>query len=294
MTNTNVIAEIGCNHKGDIKIAKKMIDTASKFCNAKIVKFQKRNNKILLSDKFDQPHPVPENAYGKSYGLHREFLEFNIDQHQELMEHSKDLGVTYSCSVWDIVSCKEICALNPKFIKIPSAKNLNFDMHKYLIDEFDGEIHISTGMTTKSEIKKIVDFYKDRNRANNIVLYLCTSNYPVEIKDLCLLEIKNLFENFGNIVNSIGFSGHHTGISSDIAAHTIGKLSSLNTKAKFSYIERHFTLNRAWKGTDHAASLEPDGLRRLIRNINDNEIALTYKDKDILDVELEQLKKLKR
>ena len=110
---------------------------------------------------------------------------------------------------------------------------------------------------------------------------------------MCLLEIKNLFHEYGDIIKSIGFSGHHTGISSDVAAHTIGKLSSFETKAKFGYIERHFTLNRAWKGTDHAASLEPDGLRRLIRDINDNEYALAYKRKDILDVELDQLKKLK-
>lgn len=293
MTKTKVIAEIGCNHKGDINIAKEMIDTASNFCNAKIVKFQKRNNKVLLSNNFNEPHPIPENAYGETYGLHREFLEFNIEQHQELMDYSKNLGVVYSCSVWDIISCKEICELNPQFIKIPSAKNLNFDIHKHLVNEFNGEIHISTGMTTKSEIKKIIDFYIDHNKEKNVVLYLCTSSYPVEIKDLCLLEIKKLFDKYGNIIKSIGFSGHHTGIASDIAAHTIGKLCSLNTSAEFSFIERHFTLNRAWKGTDHAASLEPDGLRRLVRDINDNEIALNYKHKDILEVELDQLKKLK-
>ena len=172
--------------------------------------------------------------------------------------------------------------------------NFKLIIHKYLISNFNGEIHISTGMTTKNEIKEIIEFYKLHKRSKDIVLYLCTSGYPVEIKDLCLLEIKNLFDEYGNLIKSIGFSGHHIGISSDIAAHTIGKLSSYNSKASFGYIERHFTLNRAWKGTDHAASLEPDGLRRLIRDVKENEDALTYKKKDILDVEIDQLEKLKR
>ncbi len=293
MSKTKVVAEIGCNHKGDLEIAKKMISTASNFCNAEIVKFQKRNNKLLLSERYNDSHPVPENSYGKTYGLHREFLEFNIAQHEELKQYCEDLNVIYSCSVWDIISCKEICELKPKFIKIPSAKNLNFEIHNYLVKEFKGEIHISTGMTTKSEIKKIIKFYTDNDKAKDVVLYLCTSSYPVEIKDLCLLEIKNLFIEYGNIIKSIGFSGHHTGIASDIAAHTIGKLSSFDTKAKFGFIERHFTLDRTWKGTDHAASLEPDGLRRLVRDVNENESALSYKNKDVLDVELDQLEKLK-
>lgn len=293
MKSTKVIAEIGCNHKGDFDIAKEIIKIAKSFCNAQIVKFQKRNNRYLLKDKYDFPHPDPKNSYGNSYGLHREYLEFNIQQHKELKEYCESLNMIYSCSVWDLISCEEICGLAPKFIKIPSARNLDFEIHQYLRQNYDGEIHISTGMTRSNELNEIIDFYKKRNKEKNLVLYLCTSNYPVEIKDLCLLEIKKLFDKYGDIVKSIGFSGHHTGIASDIAAHTIGKLCSENKNAYFGYIERHFTLDRTWKGTDHAASLEPDGLRRLIRDINDNENALSYKNKEILDIEIEQYKKLK-
>jgi N-acetylneuraminate synthase len=116
------------------------------------------------------------------------------------------------------------------------------------------------------------------------VIYSCTSGYPVDFEDVCLLEITRLREKFGDIVKHIGFSGHHNGIAIDNAAYTLGA----------THMERHFTLNRTWKGTDHAASLEQDGMRRLVRDLNACHTALTYKSKEILDVEDVQRKKLKR
>src|SRR6478609_109376 len=123
-----VIAEIGCNHKGDMSIAKELIRIAKIFCNSDAVKFQKRNNKELLTqEQYNTPHPNPSNSYGETYGAHREFLEFNVEEHSELKDYCEDLGIVYSTSVWDTTSAKEIASLNPDFIKIPSACNNNFE-----------------------------------------------------------------------------------------------------------------------------------------------------------------------
>ena len=117
-----VIAEIGCNHKGEIKIAKDLIKSA-KDCGADIAKFQKRNNKELLPEsQYNSPHPNPINSYGETYGEHREFLEFSKEQHQELIDFCDSIGIEYSTSVWDVTSAKEISDLNPKLIKVPSLK----------------------------------------------------------------------------------------------------------------------------------------------------------------------------
>jgi len=280
-----IIAEIGCNHKGDLEIAKEMVKTAKVFCGADVVKFQKRNPKELLSqEEYDSPHPNPMHSYGETYGAHREFLEFNLDRHRELKKLCDEIGVGYSSSVWDLTSAKEIASLNPKLIKIPSACNLSWDLLGYLCENFKGEIHLSFGMTTKAEEKEIVSFFESKGRNRDLVIYSCTSGYPVPFQDIALLEIKRLQEEFGGRVKSIGFSGHHLGISVDIAAYTLGA----------SHIERHFTLDRTWKGTDHAASLEPSGLRKLCRDIENVRLALNHKEKDILDIEDVQRKKLKR
>lgn len=279
-----VIAEIGCNHKGDIKIAKELIYISKIFGNANAVKFQKRNNKELLTkEQYNTPHPNPINSYGNTYGAHREFLEFDVNQHKALKEYCEEIGITYSTSVWDTTSAQEIASLNPEFIKIPSACNNHYEMLGWLCDNYKGEIHISTGMTTKDEIEIIVNFFTEKGRNKDLVVYNCTSGYPVPFKDICLLDILTLQEKYGDKVKSIGFSGHHLGIAVDVAAYTLGA----------HIIERHFTLDRTWKGTDHSASLEPMGLRKLCRDLNATHEALTYKQKDILDIESVQREKLK-
>nr|WP_321405963.1 N-acetylneuraminate synthase family protein [uncultured Carboxylicivirga sp.] len=284
MKPAKVIAEIGCNHKGDIEIAKELIKVAKIFCNADVVKFQKRNNKELLTEEqYNAPHPNPANSYGDTYGAHREFLEFSLEQNKELKDYCEELGITYSTSTWDLTSAKEIASLEPELIKIPSACNNNYEMLGWLCDNFKGEIHASTGMTTKDEIEDLVSFFESKGRNKDLVLYNCTSGYPVPFEDVCLLEITRLKENYGHRVKEIGFSGHHLGIAIDIAAYTLGA----------TWIERHYTLDRTWKGTDHAASLEPEGVRRLVRNLKATHKALNYKNVDILDIEMVQRKKLK-
>ena len=279
-----VVAEIGCNHMGDINIAKQMIEIASNFCNADIIKFQKRTpSEVLSPDEYNAPHPVPSNSFGKTYGQHREFLEFTIEQHRELIDECKKFGKTYSCSVWDMTSAKEICSLSPDIIKIPSACSNYFEMIDYIFNNFSGEVHLSIGMTTFQEKEEIINYFIKNNRAKDLVIYHCTSGYPVKFEDICLLEIKKLVDEYKDIVKDIGFSGHHLGIAIDIAAFALGA----------HYVERHFTLDRTWKGTDHAASVEPDGLKKLVRNLNATYNSLQYKSKDLLDVEIEQKKKLK-
>ena len=229
------------------------------------------------------PHPDPQNSYGETYGSHREYLEFNGETHQELKNYCDALGMTYSTSVWDITSAKEICSINPEYIKIPSATNTHKELLEYLCKNYDGKIHLSLGMTTREEEKDIIKLFQKYDRTKDLVLYSCTSGYPVPYKDLFLMEVKRLKETYGEILHGIGFSGHHNGISVDTGAYTLGA----------TFIERHFTLDRTWKGTDHAASLEPGGLRRLKRNLNQMYDALHYKEKEILDIEVPQRKKLK-
>jgi sialic acid synthase len=284
MKPARVIAEIGCNHKGEIEIAKELIKIAKIFCNADVVKFQKRNNKELLTEEqYNSPHPNPMHAYGKTYGEHREFLEFTKKQHIELKKYAEDLGIIYSTSIWDLTSAKEMASIKPAMLKIPSACNNHYEMLEWLCENYTGEIHVSAGMTSKIEIEELISFFEHKNRNKDVVLYACTSGYPVPFEDIALLEISYLIEKYSTRIREIGFSGHHLGIAVDIAAYTLGA----------TWIERHYTLDRTWKGTDHAASLEPDGLRRLVRDLKAVNKALSYKKEEILEIEKAQRDKLK-
>jgi N-acetylneuraminate synthase len=280
-----VIAEIGCNHKGELEIAKELL-TLAKDCGATCGKFQKRTPKELLTpEQYNAPHPNPHNSYGDTYGAHREALELSLDDHKELQEHCKKIGLEYSSSVWDTTAAKEIVSLNPSLIKVGSPSNTHWEMQKVLRDEYEGEVHISTGMSTKEEIEQIVTFWEEgKGRAKErVVLYNCTSGYPVPFEDVCLLDIRLLQEKYQGRVKAIGFSGHHLGISIDIAAYALGA----------EWNERHFTKDRTWKGTDHAASLEPGGLKTLCRDLHATYTAMTYKSQEILPLEAAQRAKLK-
>ena len=207
MNKVKIIAEIGCNHKGDIQIAKDLIKSA-KLCGADIAKFQKRTPKELLTpEQYNAPHPNPANSYGATYGEHREFLEFNADQHKELKDYCDDIGIEYSTSVWDITSAKAIVPLNPHLIKIPSAVNNNERLLKWLCENYGGEIHVSLGMTTRKEEDRLIRLFEDEGRAKDVVVYSCTSGYPVAFEDICLLEINRIRAAYESKVKGIGFSG---------------------------------------------------------------------------------------
>lgn len=280
-----VISEIGCNHMGQFDIALELI-RLSKDGGADVAKFQKRNNKELLTEEqYNSPHPNAFNSYGDTYGAHREFLEFSVDQHEELKKYAESIGIQYSTSVWDVTSAKEIISLDPILIKVPSACNNNFELLRELRDNYKGEVHISFGMTTQQEEEEVVKLFEETNQAKDrLVVYSCTSGYPVPFSDVCLLEIPRLYEVYESRVKAIGFSGHHLGIAVDMAAYTLGA----------KWIERHFTKDRTWKGTDHAASLEFQGLQKLCRDLKHGIYpALSYKNEQILPIEKVQREKLK-
>ena len=276
------IAEIGCNHRGDVETAKQMMVVA-KTCGADVVKFQKRHSRELLTpEQYNAPYENI-NSYGKTYGEHREFLEFDLDTHAKLKSYAEEHGVEYSTSVWDLTSAREMTSLKPGLLKVPSACNNHVEMLKVLRDEFEGQVHISVGMSTEQEIETAVDVFQ--SCPERVVLYSCTSGYPVPFDDVCLLEIVRLIQQYKNAgrVGQVGFSGHHNGIAIDSIATVLGA----------SFIERHFTLDRAWKGSDHSASLEPSGFSRLTRDIKHLGQAWTLRSSELLPIELPQREKLK-
>jgi sialic acid synthase len=279
-----VIAEIGGNHMGSLDIAKELVRHA-RLCGAYAVKFQKRCVKELLSpEEYEAPHPNPTHSFGATYGAHREFLEFTAAQHAELKQFCAGQGIVYATSVWDVTSAREIIALQPEFIKVPSAQNNNRHLLTVLRDEYNGPVHVSCGMSEPDEIDRCVALFEAKRAARDrLVLYSCTSGYPVPHHEVALLDIRHLHETYGKRVHSIGFSGHHLGIALDVVAFTL----------KAEWIERHFTLDRTWKGTDQAASLEPDGLRRLVRDLEAIALAWHGKPEQMLATEATQRQKLK-
>lgn len=286
MKKVRVIAEMCCNHCGNIELAKKMIYEAKVNCNVDIVKFQKRNIDIWAKKKpdvYNSEHPNPSNSFGKTYREHREFLELSFEQHKELKQYCDELGVDYSASVWDIPSAEEITSLNPKLIKIASACNNYFELLEWICKNFKGEIHLSLGMTTREEIDEIVNYFIKNNRNKDLVLYCCTSGYPVKPEEVCLLEITRLKNEYGDKVKEIGFSGHHFGTILDIGACSLGA----------TVIERHFSMDKKMKGTDQIASLETKEMAKLVDDIDEITKALRFKEQEILDIEKNNKEKLK-
>ena len=275
-----IVAEIGCNHRGDPQTAREMIVVA-KACGAQVAKFQKRAPAECLTPARYASIYSNRNSYGRTYGEHREFLEFDVSVHRELKVYAEDHGIEYSTSVWDLTSAREIAALCPRYLKVPSACNHHTELMRCLRDEFGGEVHVSVGMCTEVELDGILEVFRDC--PDRLVIYSCTSGYPVPPPDVCLLEIERLQRRCSGSVREIGFSGHHNGIALDIAAYLLGA----------RVIERHFTLDRTWKGTDHAASLEPQGIRKLVRDLNAVSAAMTYKSSEVLPIEQVQRDKLK-
>ncbi len=282
-TGARLIAEIGCNHLGEMDVARQLIEAAA--CRQMhVAKFQKRDPQTLLSpEQYDAPHSNPEHAYGETYGAHREFLEFDPDQHKQLKSWCEERGIEYGVSVWDVASARSIVELNPRTIKVPSACNLDAELLDFVCEHHDGEIHISLGMTTKAEELSILRVLNAHGRAHDAVLYACTSAYPVPAEDACLLEIQRLISAYGREVRAVGFSGHHLGTALDIAAMTLGA----------THIERHVTLDRRFKGTDHVASLEPDEIGKLACDLAAVSAALTLKQSEVLPIELPAREKLK-
>lgn len=278
-----LVAEAACNHTGQFERALEMIRQASAVSEIAYIKFQKRDNKELLGEQAcETPHPDPENSFGPTYEQHRNHLEFNLSQHRVLKEECKKFGIGYACSVWDKNSAAEIASLDPDYIKVPSACNIDFELLLCIFSLFKKPVHISLGMLTRDEISNLVSFLTKHGVNNRVVIYSCVSTYPVSENSLCLSEISYLKREYGKYFLGLGFSGHHTSIVPDVVALALGA----------DWIERHFTLDKSWRGTDQKSSLTVSELEQLCEILKIAKVSLGYKTKEILMRERQNQSKL--
>lgn len=271
-----VIAEIGHNHKGSVELAKKLFLSA-KNCGASAVKLQKRSNKNLYTTSFfNQPY-VNKNSYGLTYGEHREFLEFSEDQYKDLILYSKEINILFLCTPFDEESLIFLEKLNIPAYKIASADLMNTPLQKK-IAETNKPIFLSTGGGTFEDIRRAYEKIIKINK--KLIIMHCTASYPAEISDMNLNVITELIKQYPKL--TIGLSDHENGIDAASIAYMLGA----------RVFEKHFTLDRSYKGTDHSFSLEPQGLERLIRNLNRIPLMLGSNEKKMLPSEEEPLKKM--
>lgn len=271
-----VIAEIGHNHKGSIEIAKELFFSA-KSCGADAVKLQKRSNVDLYTKDFYNSIYVSENSYGKTYGQHREYLEFGKKEYKELIKYAKKIDLEFLCTPFDFKSLSFLEELNIQAYKIASADLVNLPLQT-VIAKTKKPIFLSTGGGNFVDIDRAVKNISKINKKLSILH--CTAAYPVELKDMHLNVINVLKKKYPN--NIIGLSDHENGIDAAPLGYMLGA----------RVFEKHFTLDRSWKGTDHAFSLEPEGLRKLIRNLRRIPLILGSKNKKILPAEKIPLQKM--
>jgi len=268
-----VIAEIGINHNGDIDLAKKLIDVArTAGCNA--VKFQKRTVEVVYTpEELAKPR---ENPFGPTNGDLKRGLEFDLAAYQEIDRYCKEVGIHWFASCWDEASVDFIDQFDVPCYKIASASLTDDNLLNHTRDK-GRPIILSTGMSTLEEIDHAVELLGK----NSLIILHATSTYPAHYGELNLRMIPVLRQRYGV---PVGYSGHETGIPSSVAAASIGAC----------VIERHITMDRAMWGSDHAASLEPSGITRLVRDIRLVESAMGNGVKRVIEREKPILKKLRR
>jgi N-acetylneuraminate synthase len=267
--NTYIIGEIGINHNGDIDIAKKLIDMAV-FAGCDAVKFQKRTiEDVYTPEELDKPR---ESVFGKTNGDLKRGLEFNLKEYKEIDKYCKDKGIEWFASPWDIKSVEFLEKFNLPYYKVASAMLTN----DALLERLKGKrVILSTGMSTVSEIDHAVDILGDP------IIMHCTSTYPTKLDELNLYVIPWLKERYDL---PVGYSGHETGIVESVIAVVLGA----------KYIERHITLDRSMWGSDQSASLEPNGLNKMVRDIRNLPDVLGSGIKKVYDSEIPIKEKLRR
>jgi sialic acid synthase len=253
-----VIAEIGHNHQGSVEKAKELIQAAVE-CGVDAVKFQKRHNRRLFTRAlFDAPYDN-ENSFGATYGEHREALELPPEAWRELHDYAGELGVTLIATAFDEESADFLAGLGLPAFKIASGDLANTPLLRH-VAAFGKPMILSLGGATLDDVDRALDTVLPDNE--QVCLLQCTAAYPAEVEELNLRVIETLRERYPELV--IGLSDHHNGIAMSLVAYMLGA----------RVIEKHFTLNHAWKGTDHAFSLMPDGMRRLVRDLRRAPVAL--------------------
>jgi sialic acid synthase len=271
-----VIAEIGHNHQGDLEKCKALF-RAAQGCGVNAVKLQKRHNATLFTRQMYDSTYNSENAFGATYGAHREALEFGRDEYLALIEYAKELGVTFFSTAFDIPSADFLAELDMPAYKLASADLTNIPLLKH-VASIGKPMIISTGGGTMEDVERAHDAIAPLN--DQLAILQCTSMYPCCPESLNLRVIETFRNRFPDAV--VGLSGHDNGIAMGLAAYMLGA----------RIIEKHFTLDRTWKGTDHPFSLEPPGMRRLVRDLRRARIALGDGVKRCLPDEETPLKKM--
>jgi N-acetylneuraminate synthase/sialic acid synthase len=264
-----VIAEIGHNHQGNLETALKMIQVAAS-CGVQAVKFQKRDNKSLFTKAlYNKPYDN-ENSYGQTYGEHREFLEFGRDEYIELRKSAQDHHVEFMATAFDFKSADFLEGLGVTSYKLASGDITNTELLKY-VARFRKPMFMSTGAASLAEVR--IGYEATRAINDQICLLHCTASYPTDYPFLNLRSVATLKKEFPDAV--IGYSGHDNGILAAVIAYMLGA----------TVVEKHFTLNHSWKGTDHRFSLEPEGLRKQVRDLQRMDLALGSGEKILMDFE---------
>jgi sialic acid synthase len=253
-----VIAEIGHNHQGQLDQCKRMFDVA-KECRADAVKLQKRDNRTLYTKAmYDSPY-LHRNSFAPTYGEHREVLEFGKPEYEELVRYAKEIGITFFATAFDISSADFLAELDMPAFKLASGDIANLPLLRH-VAKLGKPIIISTGGATMEDVVRAYRVIMPVNP--QLCILQCTSGYPAEFEELNLKVIQAYRERFPDVV--VGFSSHDNGVAMALVGYVTGAL----------VIEKHFTLNRAAKGTDHAFSLTPEGLHRMVRDLRRSHVAL--------------------
>jgi sialic acid synthase len=253
-----VIAEIGHNHQGNVEKCKELF-RAAKSAGAHAVKLQKRDNRALFTrEAYDKPYDNP-NSFGETYGAHREFLEFGWDEYVELKRFAAELGLDFFSTAFDMPSAEFLAKLGVPAFKMASGDLKSIPLLKH-VASLGKPMFVSTGGATMDDVRRAYEAIIPINP--QLCLMQCTAGYPPEWNELNLRVIESFRREFPKAV--IGFSSHDNGIAMSIAAYMLGARA----------IEKHFTLNRAMKGTDHAFSLEPIGLTKMVRDLRRLRVAL--------------------
>ena len=266
-----VIAEVGHNHQGSLETCKELFDEA-KASGADAVKLQKRDNHGLYTREFfDKPYEN-ENSFGLTYGEHREALEFGKAEYKELQDYADEIGISFFATAFDHASVDFLAGLNMPAFKVASADLTNLPLLRQIADTGKPMI-LSTGAATLEDVDRAYEAVSAIN--DDVAVLQCTAGYPAAWDELDLRVIETYRERFPEAV--VGLSGHDNGISMPVVAYVLGA----------RIVEKHFTLNRAMKGTDHRFSLEPQGLRKMVRDLRRTRRALGNGDKHIYPSEVE-------
>lgn len=253
-----VIAEIGHNHQGSVEQCMRLFDEA-RAAGANAVKLQKRDNRALFTrEMYDSPYNS-ENAYAPTYGAHREFLEFGRAEYLALADHARKIGITFFSTAFDIPSADFLAELDLPAIKVASGDITNTPLLRH-IARIGKPMLVSTGGASMDDVRRAFDAIMPIN--DQLCIMQCTSGYPPRFEELNMRVIQTYRDAFPETV--IGFSAHDSGIAMGLAGYMLGA----------RVLEKHFTLNRALKGTDHAFSLEPQGLQKLVRDLRRARVAL--------------------